>query len=99
MKKLFFCTMLSCLVAVIATAQVPFTPGNIVVSRIGDGAAPLASSTRPVFLDEYSPSGTLIQSIALPTATAGANHMLTLNGTNPEVGALTLSPDKQYLAI
>lgn len=44
----------------------PFTPNNIVVLRIGDGSAVLSNAGTMVFLDEYTPAGTLVQSIQLP---------------------------------
>lgn len=43
-----------------------FTPGNLVVYRVGTGSGSLSSVGTPVFLDEYTPLGTLVQSIALP---------------------------------
>ena len=49
----------------------PFTPGNLVVYRVGDGAAVLASSGTAVFLDEYTTAGVLVQSIPVPTTTPG----------------------------
>ena len=46
----------------------PFTPGNLVVARVGPGAAALNNASTAVFLDEYTTAGTLVQSIALPPA-------------------------------
>src|SRR5207248_6179313 len=45
-----------------ASAAVPFTQGNIVVYRVGDGSSTpgLSSNAAPVFLDEYTPTGTLV---------------------------------------
>jgi len=48
-----------------------FTEGNVVVYRVGDGAAALTNAATPAFLDEYDAAGTLVQSIALPTADDG----------------------------
>ena len=53
-----------------------FTPGNIVIYRVGDGTSSLVNTGNAVFLDEYTPSGTLVQSIALPTADSGTNQTL-----------------------
>ncbi|SEP27685.1 hypothetical protein SAMN05660816_05065, partial [Niastella yeongjuensis] len=38
----------------VGLAQNPFTAGNIVVYRIGDGSAPLNATAAKVFLDEYT---------------------------------------------
>lgn len=82
-----------------ATAQVSFTPGNIVVYRVGTGAATLTNASAPVFLDEYTTSGTLIQSIAMPVAVSGSNKILTAAGNGSSEGLLNLSTDGQYLVL
>jgi methionine-rich copper-binding protein CopC len=74
-----------------------FTSGDIVVYRVGTGASALSSSGTAVFLDEYTPDGTLVQSIALPTADAGNTHALVASGTATSDGLLTLSADGHYL--
>ena len=76
-----------------------FTPGNLVVVRLGTGSAALSSAATAVFLDEYSPAGTLVQSVALPTAVSGNNHSLTLSGTATSEGSLTLSVNGQLLTM
>ncbi len=77
-----------------------FTPGNVVVVRVGDGSAALTNAATAVFLDEYNPiTRQLVQSIALPTSVSGANKRLTLSGTATSEGALTLSPNKQFLCL
>ncbi len=75
----------------------PFTPGNLVIYRVGDGAAALSSAATAVFLDEYTPAGTLVQSVPLPTAVSGSNRRLTASGTATSEGLLTLSTNGQYL--
>ncbi len=76
-----------------------FTPGNIVVYRVGDGSASLVNTGNAVFLDEYTLSGTLVQSIALPTVSSGANKPLIASGTATSEGLLTRSTDGQYLLL
>ena len=76
-----------------------FTAGNIVVYRVGDGSAALGSAATAVFLDEYTPAGALVQSIALPTAVNGSNRRLTSSGTATNEGMLTLSGDGQYIVL
>jgi hypothetical protein len=78
-------------------AQTAFTPGNIVVVRVGDGSTSLINTGNPVFLDEYNSSGTLIQSVAMPTSVVGANKRLILSGTATSEGALSRSADGSAL--
>ena len=75
-----------------------FITGNIVIYRVGDGSAALSGTTATaVFLDEYTPAGVLVRSIALPTADSGANQTLTAAGTATTEGMLQLSTDGHYL--
>ncbi len=76
-----------------------FGLGNLVAVRVGDGTGSLSSTAAPVFLDEFSPAGSAIQSIALPTAVSGSNHMLTLGGSSVGEGALNLSSNGKYLTL
>ncbi len=74
----------------------PFGVGNLVVCRVGDGAAALTSAATPIFLDELTPAGMLVQSIALPTAVSGANQILTAAGTSTNECAITRSTNGSY---
>ena len=76
-----------------------FTPGNVVVYRAGSGAGSLVNTGNPVFLDEYTPAGTLVQSMALPTTASGANHRLISSGTATSEGLMTRSVDGRYLVL
>lgn len=80
----------SCLLAQI-------TPGNLLVSRIGDGTAALTNAATARFLDEYTPNGTFVQTIALPTVVTGANRRVTDSGTATSNGFVTQSADGNYL--
>src|SRR5262245_52851483 len=92
------CTVAGGLLALVPTADASnFTPGNVVVVRVGDGSATLSNASTAVFLDEYSPSGTLVQTIVMPTAVAGSNNPLTNSGTATSEGYLNLSINGQYL--
>jgi hypothetical protein len=86
------------LVAVAATPP-SFTAGNVTVYRVGatGGTTALSGTAAPVFLDEYNASGTLIQSLALPTAVNGANKRLMASGSAGSEGLLTRSTDGRYL--
>ena len=73
----------------------PFTPGDIVVLRVGAAGAgsSLADTGTAVFLDEYTPACSLVQSIPMPTAsTVGGNQSLVLGNSSNE-GELNLSTD------
>jgi hypothetical protein len=76
-----------------------FNPGNIVVYRVGDSSSALSNAATPVFLDEFTPAGNLVQSIPLPTAVNGSNRQLTASGTATSEGFLTRSTDGQYLLL
>jgi hypothetical protein len=74
-------------------------PSNLAVYRVGAGDAGLLSSGAPVFIDEYTPAGVLVQSIPLPTAPAGGNFPLISSGTATSEGLITLSANRQYLLV
>jgi hypothetical protein len=75
-----------------------FTIDNVVVYRVGSGAA-LSNAAAPVFLDEYDQTGTKVQSIALPTAAADGNAALTAAGLSRSEGLISRSADGKYLAV
>jgi hypothetical protein len=79
----------------------PFTAGDLVVVRAGDGIASFSGGgTVPVFLDEFNPiTGSLVQSVPLPTTVSGSNRALTLVGNGPSEGYLTPSTDGRYLTL
>jgi hypothetical protein len=86
------------LIGIAARAEAnSFTQGNLVVVRIGDGLQSLSSASTALFLDEYTPSGTFVQTIALPTAASGTNNPITDSGVATSDGFLTLSINGQYL--
>ncbi|HRE41130.1 MAG TPA: T9SS type A sorting domain-containing protein [Ignavibacteria bacterium] len=78
-----------------------FTPGNIVIVRIGESSSniPLSNAASKVFLDEYSTNGILIRSIELPSKLSGSNLRLTLNGINSGNGYISTSTDGKFLLI
>jgi hypothetical protein len=104
MKHFFTSRVIACLAFLallwpLASSAAPFTPGNLVVVRVGDGSATLTSAATATFLVEYTPSGTLVQTVALPVADAGANQTLTISGTSTADGQLTRSVDGAYLVL
>ena len=72
-----------------------FTKGDLVVSRTATNTAAGVS----VFLDEYSPTGTLVQTVALPTTASGSNRPFVISGQQNFEGTLNLSTDKRYLVM
>ena len=87
-------------VSFIPTAQAAsFMSGNLVVYRVGDGTAIAAGAAAPVFLDEYTPGGALIQSLPMPTLASGSNKRLTSSNSATSEGLLTRSADGKYLIL
>lgn len=83
------------IVAIAALSQKPFTAGNLVVYRIGDGSSTLSTNADKVFLDEYTPSGVLVQSIQMPST----GQKITMAGGIVDGGYLTLSANGKYLVV
>jgi len=86
----------------VVTAPVtPFTAGNIVVARMGTDpqAVALTSAANPIFLVEYTPTGTPGITVPLPTTTSGSINRITGSGTATSEGQLNLSVNGQYLTI
>ncbi|MFO1031950.1 MAG: hypothetical protein U1F60_12810 [Planctomycetota bacterium] len=82
-----------------ALAQIPFTTGNLVLVRVGDGAAALTNAATPVFVEEYTPAGALVQSIPMPTVASGTNQRLLMSGTATSEGFLNLSTNGLFLML
>src|SRR5437773_3648774 len=74
-----------------------FTTGNLIIYRVGDGSAALAGPGTAVFLDEYTPAGTFVQSVPMPTT--GTSGRLVASGTATTEGFLTRSQDGRYLVV
>ena len=73
----------------------PITPGNLVIYRAGAGTNSLANTGNNVFLDEYTTSGSLVQSIAMPATGSGIKLITAGNSTSE--GALSISPDSKWI--
>jgi len=76
-----------------------FAAGDLAVVRVANGVGALGSVATAAYLDEYTPGGTFVQTINLPTATSGANLALTLTGSGVNEGYLELSANGQYLTL
>src|ERR1700753_2540980 len=90
---------LTAICATNAVAQLvqPFTPGNLVIYRVGNGSSAPTSASTPVFLDEYTTAGALVQSVPMPTNGVGTQNPLTASGTATSEGLLNRSVDGRYL--
>lgn len=74
-----------------------FTPGNIVVCRVGDPTAGgLVNTGSAIFVDEFTPSGTRVQSITVPSTGTDA---VVASGTATSEGLISRSANGQYLVI
>ncbi|MFK7742276.1 MAG: hypothetical protein AB8H80_18325 [Planctomycetota bacterium] len=94
---LSFCA--GALFASTAAAQV-FTPGNIVVLRVGDPTLTLGSTAAPVFLDEWdTTTNTLVQSFEIPNSQTNASPSFSQRGFSSSEGCLNLSTDGRYLIV
>ncbi len=74
----------------------PFTAGNLVVIRAGDGSTTLGNTATPAALVEFTTSAgqsSPVQSIAIDSTASG----LTLTGTSTTQGILNSSPDGSLL--
>lgn len=76
-----------------------FMPGNIVVSRVGDGSTTLSNASAQVQLVEYSTAGVLTGVVVtLPTVSGTpGNRACTNSGSATTEGYLTQSFDGRYL--
>ena len=77
-----------------------FTAGNLVVYRVGNGGSTLSGIATNVFLDEYTPTGTLVRSVKLPGVAAevtGTNKRVTASGSATSEGYMTRSANGLYL--
>jgi hypothetical protein len=81
------------------TSTPPPAPPTFRVMRVGDGAAALSSAAAAVFIEERRLDGTLVGTVALPTAASGANLPLAVSGSASSEGALTLSADGHWLSL
>ncbi len=94
-----FPLVLTCILAAASLLNAAaFTAGNIVVYRVGDTLT-LNANAAPVFLEEYSPTGTLIQTIALPVADSLPQRRYVNSGSATSEGYFSLSVNGKYLVM
>ena len=90
MKKFFLCIMI--FVTFLSSAQ--YTPGNLVVLKVGDGTTVLGATATNVSLVQLKADGTRVDSISIPTI--GISKLVLLGNSYID-GALRLSTNRQYL--
>ncbi len=81
-------------------AQSAFTPGNLVVERIGDGWN-LTSGAFPISFQEYTTSGSAVQTIWVDSTRCGTCpgtvRPMVESGVSSSDGHITLSGDGRYI--
>ncbi len=78
----------------------PFTPGNLLVYRAGDNTVTLSGNGNIIYLDEYTQSGTFVQSKRITATTSDASHLSPVaSGTATSEGALSLSTNGKYVGV
>jgi hypothetical protein len=87
-------SLLMMLAAVPLVEAAAVSAGNLVIYRVGTGAAGLTTAATAVFLDEYTPTGTLVQSIPVPTT--GTTAMTAVGNATTE-GTMSVSGDGSRL--
>jgi hypothetical protein len=93
MKKLLYSTPI---VLFALTIHAQFLPGNLAIVRLGDGTQTLGNTGNSVFVDQYTPVGGLVNSLAIPDSGASA---LIMSGNATSEGALSLSGNGHFLTI
>jgi hypothetical protein len=85
-------------------AALDFTPGDLVISVYGDGAAGDTTTytdneASPITLDEITTTGTQVGQIVLPQTTSGGNNAISGEFGSSSEGTLQLSGNGQDLVI
>src|SRR5882672_893218 len=95
--------LLAIIIGTVAQAA-PFTPGNLVIYRLGGDASgnttiALDNSGANIWLDEYTTGGSLVQSILMRTNYFGANSPLLGAGTTFGSGLIGRSVDGRFVLV
>ena len=71
-----------------------FTPGNLAVLRVGDPSQTLTNSGNTVYIDQFTPTGALVNSVAVPDS---GDSALLVSGSASSEGELARSLDRTLL--
>ncbi|MFY7653169.1 MAG: T9SS type A sorting domain-containing protein [Chitinophagaceae bacterium] len=100
MRKIFYLFFM--LLSTTAFSQTAFTPGNLVITRVGAGISTLSSKSAPVYLVEITPSGNVVQTITIPfldnMLTPGNNKLVT-QGSSSNDANISLSGDGRFFVV
>ncbi len=97
MKKNYWIGLLFFLFFSVGTnVNAQFTQGRLVVLQVGDGTAVLSNAATPIFLKEFTNTGTAGIIVNVPTT--GSNR-LTISGSAGSDGQMTLSQDGKFITI
>lgn len=100
--------LLAILMPSVLRAQTAFTPGNLVVERVGDVSTTLRSSAAPINFLEFTTSSNQtipVQSIGTPASTivesgsAGSDGHLTLRADSPKLVFVAYSAATGYTVV
>ena len=80
----------------IETATQGINPGDLVVLR---RETDVSNQSGLAYLDEYTPSGSFVQTIIMPDTQEGSNDTLTLSDKQATEGALTRSGNGAYISV
>jgi hypothetical protein len=84
------------------TIATGFNAGNLVAERAGDGSAALTSAGTPIFIQEYTPTGELVQTKTLPNAfprPTGNPYNALDSGSATSNGQLSRSADGRFICV
>jgi hypothetical protein len=109
MKKITFKTLVLLLILLsefsfskLSNAQTPFTPGNLIVVRVGSGFQSLSNQSQLIKLIEMTPAGSTVQEISLPYNSlmeSGGNNKIVAQGSSSNDANITLSGNGQYFVL
>ena len=75
------------------------TTTNLVVMRVGTGAAALTSASTAAFLERLTSDGAAVATITLPTVASGQNLPLTVSGTATSEGNISRAANGAYVVV
>lgn len=73
-----------------------FVSGNLVVLQVGTGSSALSNASAPLFLKEYTSTGTFVQDVTIPST---GSSRITISGSAASEGAISRSENGFYLTI
>jgi hypothetical protein len=79
------------------SAFAQFASGNLIVVQMGDSSTALSGAAAPILLRQYTASGSLVQTIPIPST--GASPRFTVTGSSGSEGHVVRSADSQYVTI